>query len=219
VNMINFENVQKSYGKNLVIKNGQAKIQSMEQCALVGSSGSGKSTLLYMIGGLEKPDEGKILVNQLEITKMSEDQLAKLRNELIGFVFQFHFLLPTLTCLKNIILPLKIANRNVQEHEQIIQNYAKFLSVEHCLESYPFQLSGGEQQRVNLIRAIVMRPKLLLCDEPTGNLDSANSKKVIELLRGLAQDFKSTLLVVTHDEKIANSFPRKLTIEDGHLIG
>jgi ABC-type lipoprotein export system ATPase subunit len=217
--MIEMQHVKKTYGKNLVIKDGQLVINQQEQCALVGASGSGKSTLLYMMGGLERPDEGKIFVNQQELTKMSEDQLAQMRNETIGFVFQFHFLLPTLTCFKNILLPLKIANRNTSEHEKTILDYAKFLSVEHCMEAYPFQLSGGEQQRVNLIRAIIMRPKLLLCDEPTGNLDSVNSKKVIELLRGLAQDFHATLLVVTHDEKIANSFRRKLSIEDGHLIG
>ena len=219
MNMIVLENIKKIYGKHTVIENCELQLKPKEHCALVGSSGSGKSTLLYLIGGLEKADKGRIIVNQQDYSQLNEDQLAKSRNENIGFIFQFHFLLATLTCWKNILLPIKIGNRSIKDYEEKIKDYAKYLSVEHCLNSFPYQLSGGEQQRINLIRAVIMRPKILLCDEPTGNLDSTNSKKVIDLLRNLANESGATLLVVTHDEKIASSFPRKLIIEDGRLIG
>lgn len=219
MNMVHLENVKKSYGKNVVIHSCHLELREREQCALVGSSGSGKSTLLYLMGGLERPDAGKIVVHQQDYSRLDEAALSKMRNGSIGFIFQFHFLLPTLSCLKNILLPVRIAGKDPREFEQKVQDYAKHLSVEHCLEAYPYQLSGGEQQRINLIRAIIMRPKLILCDEPTGNLDSANSKKVIALLCDLAHESHSTLLVITHDEKIAAHFPRKLMIEDGRLIG
>ncbi|MDH5415542.1 MAG: ATP-binding cassette domain-containing protein, partial [Flavobacteriaceae bacterium] len=149
---------------------------------------------------------------------LSDDDLARFRNESIGFVFQFHFLLPSMNCIDNILLPAKIGQHNIKSVKERILNFAKILKVEHCLKKYPFEISGGEQQRINIIRAISLNPKLILCDEPTGNLDSKNTQIVIELLRDLALQIESTLVVVTHDTEVARSFKHKITIEDGQII-
>jgi ABC-type lipoprotein export system ATPase subunit len=150
---------------------------------------------------------------------MSDDELANFRNSNVGFVFQFHFLLPSMTCRDNILLPARIGGRDTAKVEKDTDELAKILGVTHCLQKFPFEISGGEQQRINIIRALSLRPKILLCDEPTGNLDSKNSEKVSTLLKNLAADFGATLMVVTHDDKVASFFPRKIVIVDCHIIG
>lgn len=217
--LIGLENIHKKYGSSHILKNINLKVDSGQHMAIQGSSGSGKSTLLYILGSLEQPDEGKVVFEGKDLAAMSDNQLAEIRNTQIGFVFQFHFLLPSMTCLDNIYLPAKIAGRLNSALKKKVADYAFALNVTECLSKYPYQISGGEQQRINLIRAISMDPKLLLCDEPTGNLDSKNTSLVINMLKELAAKIDSTLIVVTHDNEVAAAFPRKITIEDGQIIG
>jgi lipoprotein-releasing system ATP-binding protein len=211
-------NLKKSYGSTEVLRGLSFNLERSQDLAIVGSSGCGKSTLLYILGALEKPEEGQIIINKVDISTLNDEELAKFRNESIGFVFQFHFLLPSMTCLDNAMLPAKIGGHKMKDVKKRVLNFAKILQVEHCLKKYPFEISGGEQQRINIIRAISLNPKLILCDEPTGNLDSKNTSTVLELLRSLSEEIDSTLIVVTHDENVANSFHKKITIEDGQII-
>lgn len=219
MSFIRLEQVEKSFGKTRVLRGLNLSIEARELVAIRGASGSGKSTLLYLLGGLDQPTSGKVIIDQKNLSSMSDEQLAHFRNESVGFVFQFHFLLPSMTCRDNIMLPARIGTKSLQQVEKDTLKLAEMLGVTHCLSKYPFEISGGEQQRINIIRALSLRPKILLCDEPTGNLDSKNSEKVATLLKGLAAEFGATLLVVTHDDKVASYFPRKIVIEDGQIIG
>lgn len=216
--LIKVENLQKSYGKTQVIRGINMELTEASELAIVGASGSGKSTFLYILGALERADSGKILIGSHDLNSMSDDELASFRNESIGFVFQFHFLLPSMNCLNNILLPARIGNHALKDVKKRVLEFAKVLGVEHCLKKFPFEISGGEQQRINIIRAISLKPKLLLCDEPTGNLDSKNTEVVLSLLRNVSEQIGSTLIVVTHDNNIASSFQSKITIEDGQII-
>lgn len=218
MSFIELQNVEKSFGKTKVLRGLNLSISAKESVAIRGASGSGKSTLLYLLGGLDHPSSGKVIIDQKNLTSMNEEELANFRNASVGFVFQFHFLLPSMTCRDNILLPARIGGKSVAQVKKDIDELSKFLGVNHCLEKYPYEISGGEQQRINIIRALSLRPKILLCDEPTGNLDSKNSEKVATLLKNLAADFEATLLVVTHDDKVASFFPRKIVIEDGQII-
>lgn len=213
--LINVENVKKAYPKQQALRGVTFAMNESDEYIITGASGSGKSTLLYMLGGLEKPTEGKVEVNGEDLSKMDDEALAIYRNQYVGFVFQFHFLLSSMTCLDNILLPAKLGNGLTKEVRERADQLIKLLKVEHCANKFPFELSGGEQQRINIIRALLLRPKLLLCDEPTGNLDSENSEKVIELLRSLARDFGATLIVVTHDMNIASRFRNRFVMKDG----
>jgi lipoprotein-releasing system ATP-binding protein len=217
--LIEVVDIYKSFNQTPVLSGINLKIAEKSQVVLQGASGSGKSTLLYLLGGLDKPDRGQIKINSKNIFSLDDNELAGLRNSQIGFVFQFHFLLNSMDALSNILLPAKIGGHNISQVEVFVKDLAKRLGVANCLHKLPQELSGGEQQRINLIRAISLKPKILLCDEPTGNLDSKNSQIVMNLLRELATEFGSTLLVVTHDDKLAKEFPLKLTIEDGRIIG
>jgi ABC-type lipoprotein export system ATPase subunit len=212
------KNLKKSYGTTQVLRGMSFELEKSQDLAIVGSSGCGKSTLLYILGALETPESGQIIINNVDISTLNDEELAKFRNESIGFVFQFHFLLPSMNCLDNALLPAKIGGHKTKDVKKRVLNFAKILQVEHCLKKYPFEISGGEQQRINIIRAISLNPKLILCDEPTGNLDSKNTSTVLELLRSLSEEIDSTLVVVTHDENVANSFHKKITIEDGQII-
>lgn len=218
MSFIQLQNVEKSFGKTNVLRGLNLSIGAKESVAIRGASGSGKSTLLYLLGGLDHPTSGKVIIDNKNLTSMNEEELASFRNSSVGFVFQFHFLLPSMTCRDNILLPARIGGKNISDVQKDIEELSKFLGVNHCLEKYPYEISGGEQQRINIIRALSLRPKILLCDEPTGNLDSKNSEKVTTLLKNLAADFGATLLVVTHDDKVASFFPRKIVIEDGQII-
>lgn len=219
MSLIVLSNVEKSFGNTKVLRGINLQIQDKESVAIRGASGSGKSTLLYLLGGLDQPTSGKVSIDNKNLTSMSEEELATFRNSHVGFVFQFHFLLPSMTCRDNILLPARIGGKDTAKVEKDTEELAKILGVTHCLTKFPYEISGGEQQRINIIRALSLRPKILLCDEPTGNLDSKNSEKVTTLLKNLAADFGATLLVVTHDDKVASYFPRKIVIEDGQIIG
>lgn len=212
-------NLYKSYGSREVLKGLSLHIQSQEQVVITGSSGSGKSTLLYILGGLEKADQGEVEIMKLKPSELSDEELAQYRNQMVGFVFQFHFLLPTMTCYDNIFVPADIQGLKKSSLHNKIHELAKELGVEHCLRKYPYQISGGEQQRINIIRALSLSPRILLCDEPTGNLDSKNTDNVISLLQELAQQFQTTLCIVTHDANVSSRFQRKISIEDGVAIG
>ncbi len=219
MSFITLHNVEKTFGKTKVLRGLNLSIEDRELVAIRGASGSGKSTLLYLLGGLDHPTSGKVMIDGKNLTSMNDEKLALFRNSHVGFVFQFHFLLPSMTCRDNILLPARIGGKDTKIVEKDTEELAKILGVTHCLSKFPFEISGGEQQRINIIRALSLRPKILLCDEPTGNLDSKNSEKVATLLKNLAADFGATLLVVTHDDKVASFFPRKIVIEDGQIIG
>ena len=216
--MIRVENVKKFYKKSHALNGITLSMNEGEEYLIRGASGSGKSTLLYLLGGLDRPTEGKVIVNQKNLVDLNDEDLALYRNRYVGFVFQFHFLLSSMNCLDNILLPGRLGGVYTDEVKDRAKQLAKILNVEHCLEKFPFELSGGEQQRINIIRALSLKPKLLLCDEPTGNLDSENSQKVIQLLRSLAKEFHATLVVVTHDPQIAQSFSNQLLMKDGLLV-
>lgn len=213
--MIQLHNVSKRYQQD-VLKNVSLQINQAEQCVIVGRSGSGKSTLMYLIGGMERCTSGEIICYQKPLHSLDDTGLAAYRKAFVGFIFQFHFLLPTMSAWENILLPLRLANKPIDESK--ILNFAKEVGIEKLLSKFPYELSGGEQQRVSLLRAIMLEPPLILCDEPTGNLDTVHSAKVIELLQYFAKRLQSTLLVVTHDLDIASRFNRKIRIEDGSLF-
>lgn len=215
MSFIQIENVKKNFGKVFALNGVSVDLQAGEQYAIQGASGSGKSTLLYLLGGLDRPSEGSIHIEGKDLSTFNDDQLAKYRNSQVGFVFQFHFLLPSMNCMDNILLPAKIGGVSQSSLGGEIENLAERLKITHCLKKYPFELSGGEQQRVNIIRALSLKPKILLCDEPTGNLDSENSMNVAQILKSLAKDFGSTLVVVSHDISIANQFDHQLFMSDG----
>lgn len=222
--MIKIDNVKKIYHNSRALNGVTLSMQEGGEYLIRGASGSGKSTLLYLLGGLDLPSEGEISIHQKKLSLLNDEELAQYRNRYVGFVFQFHFLLPSMTAINNILLPARIGGGggerkiNVNEVANRAKNLAKWLDVTHCLEKYPYELSGGEQQRINIIRALSLKPKLLLCDEPTGNLDSENSRRVIELLRSLAREFQATLIVVTHDSQIAQSFSQQFILKDGLLL-
>ncbi|MBK24315.1 MAG: lipoprotein-releasing system ATP-binding protein LolD [Halobacteriovorax sp.] len=215
VSFIQVQNLKKNFGKVFALNGVSVNLEAGEQYAIQGSSGSGKSTLLYLLGGLDRPSEGTIEIAGRDLSKLNDEQMAKFRNSEVGFVFQFHFLLPSMNCLDNILLPAKIGGVSQANLKSEVENLAERLKVSHCLKKYPFELSGGEQQRVNIIRALSLKPKILLCDEPTGNLDSENSMNVAQILKTLALDFGSTLLVVTHDNIVAKEFDNQLFMKDG----
>lgn len=217
MSFIDIKNVKKNYGKVFALNGVSIGLEAGEQYAIQGSSGSGKSTLLYLLGGLDRPSAGSISIGGKDLSKFNDEELASYRNKEVGFVFQFHFLLPSMNSIDNILLPSKIGNVSHPGLKQEVENLAERLKIIHCLHKYPFELSGGEQQRVNIIRALSLRPKILLCDEPTGNLDSENSMNVAQILKSLASDFGSTLVVVTHDTPVANQFNKQLFMSDGMM--
>jgi ABC-type lipoprotein export system ATPase subunit len=214
---IEVKSVERHYGLVKAVDKLSATFEAGKQYAIRGSSGSGKSTLLYLLAGLDRPTAGQILVDGKDLSSFSDEALAKYRNRSVGLVFQFHFLLPSMNCLNNILLPAKIGNAKVDNVKENCIELAKALGVEHCLKKFPFEISGGEQQRINIIRALSLRPKYLFCDEPTGNLDSENSLKVVALLKELSKAFEATLIVVTHDKEVAEHFDHGLLFKDGRV--
>jgi putative ABC transport system ATP-binding protein len=214
VNNINkyFSNSNK---KIEILKGISFKVEEGEFVAIIGSSGSGKSTLLSIIAGLDKPSSGDVKINKINITNLSEDELAQIRNKDIGFVFQSFYLVPSLTAYENIALPQEIKGK--VSKEKIIETM-KLVGIEHRKNNYPIQLSGGEKQRVAIARALINDPKILFADEPTGNLDSKNSKSIIELLINLKKQNNLTLIIVTHEENISKIADKVIEIKDGKII-
>lgn len=215
---LKIRNLEKRYGNKVnAVAGVDLTLEKKKQYVILGASGSGKSTLLYLLGGLEKADQGEILLDGQDLVDYNDEELATYRNKQVGFVFQFHFLLPSMNCYENILLPSKISGKIQKDIKSKIEALASELGVSHCLEKFPFELSGGEQQRINIIRALSLEPELLLCDEPTGNLDSENSQKVVTLLKKLANQYGSTLIIVTHDLSIAEQFNERIVMKDGKI--
>lgn len=218
MSFIEVSHVRKSYANVHALNGVNLTLEQGEQYSIQGASGSGKSTLLYLLGGLDRPSEGEIKIEGRALHTLSDEALAQFRNRWVGFVFQFHFLLPSMNCLSNMLLPSKIGGLETGPVEVRVRELADVLGVTHCLKKFPFELSGGEQQRINIIRALSLKPRMLLCDEPTGNLDSENSQKVTHLLKDLAKEFGSTLIVVTHDPMVVSHFPNVFKMRDGQLL-
>jgi lipoprotein-releasing system ATP-binding protein len=203
-----------------VLRGVDMTIDAGEFVALVGPSGSGKSTLLYLLGGLDHPDAGSVEIAGEDLARVDDDSLARLRNRLIGFVYQFHFLLPEFSALENVLMPLwaRGGGRSREDRDWGLELLGR-VGIAEKAAKLPRELSGGEQQRVAVARSLVNRPKLLLADEPTGNLDSANANAVYELFRELNRDLGQTILVVTHDADWAVRSDRVLRLLDGCLVG
>ncbi|MCX7978370.1 MAG: ABC transporter ATP-binding protein [Bdellovibrionaceae bacterium] len=213
------ENIEKSYmvgGQPLPVLRGiSLQVRRGEAVGIVGASGAGKSTLLHILGGIDLPDRGIVRFEGRSLSAMSDEELAKFRNENLGFVFQFHHLMAELSALENVSLPLRIAGMRKSEAEEKAASVLQRVEMSHRLHHYPSELSGGELQRVAIARALARSPKLLLVDEPTGNLDSANSQKIQDLFFRLHDELGVTLVVVTHDPAFAARFPRVLRMKDG----
>lgn len=214
-------NLCKTYGKGdtmvKALDNVSFSVEKGEFLAIIGPSGSGKSTLLHILGGVDVPTSGSVVINQTDISNLDETALAIFRRRQIGLIYQFYNLIPILTVQENLTLPLLLDGRKPDKKQ--IDTLVKRLGLENRLDHLPNQLSGGQQQRVSIGRAFVNNPALMLADEPTGNLDSENSKEIISLLRQFNKEFNQTVIIITHDEKIANSADRVITIEDGKITG
>lgn len=210
------KNVTSSEGPLCILKGIDLEIKDGEAVAIVGSSGSGKSTLLGLLAGLDTPSSGSILINDQDITKLNEDQRAKVRAELVGFVFQSFQLLPSLTALENVMLPAEL--NGVRGPRVLAEKYLQRVGLNHRFNHYPRQLSGGEQQRVALARAFASQPKILFADEPTGNLDSATGAQVIDLLFELNREEGATLVLVTHEQRLADRCQRSIRLDAGEIV-
>jgi len=208
--------VQTSEGTLHILSSVDISIKHGETIAIVGESGSGKSTLLGLLAGLDLPTSGKVLINDIDLTQLNEDGRAALRNQTVGFVFQSFQLLPSLTALENVMLPLELAGD--RQAENAAKNLLQRVGLGHRLHHTPKQLSGGEQQRVALARAFVTRPAILFADEPTGNLDSKTGASIIDLLFELNHEQHTTLILVTHDAHLAARCQRTIALEAGRLV-
>ncbi len=215
--MLQAINVHKSYGSLEVLKGIDLEVKKGEIVSIVGASGAGKSTLLHVLGTLDLPDEGQILVNGSDVSKLSSKDLAKVRNANIGFVFQFHNLLPEFTALENVCLPGFIAKRNESEVRQKAAELLDMLGLAERKEHAPGDLSGGEQQRVAVARALMNDPLIVFADEPSGNLDSKNAEELHALFFELRDKLDQTFVLVTHNEQLADMADRKLEIKDGKI--
>jgi lipoprotein-releasing system ATP-binding protein len=212
-------NIQKMYGLLQVLKGVDINIKKGEIVSIVGSSGAGKSTLLHILGTLDKPDsDSQITLNNQRVDKLSGKKLAAFRNKEIGFVFQFHHLLPEFTALENVCIPSWIAGGKKKEVMERATELLKILGLADRLENKPQQLSGGEQQRVAVARALINNPSIVMADEPTGNLDSANAKELHQLFIDLRNQFNQTFLIVTHNEELAQMSDRIVHMKDGKII-
>lgn len=213
--MIIGKNIKKQYGSLEVLKGVDIHIAPSEVVSIVGSSGAGKTTLLTILGTLDRPTSGEILFNGINITSLNEKKLAAFRNQHIGFVFQFHHLLPEFTALENICIPAFINKVSKKEAELKAMELLELLGLKHRANHKPSELSGGEQQRVAVARALINNPKVIFADEPSGNLDSENAQNLHQLFFRLRDELKQTIVVVTHNETLANMADRKLFMKDG----
>jgi lipoprotein-releasing system ATP-binding protein len=216
--MITGKNIHKSYGTVEVLKGVDVEINKGEVVAIVGPSGSGKSTLLHILGTLDKADIGAISMNNIAINSLNGKKLAAFRNKHIGFVFQFHHLLPEFTAWENVCIPGWLAGRKKAEVKEKAEELLKMLGLSNRLENKPNEMSGGEQQRVAVARALINNPDIVFADEPTGNLDSANAKELHHLFFDLRSKFNQTFLIVTHNEELAKLSDRVLYMKDGKIV-
>lgn len=215
--MILARNIIKSFGTVNVLKGIDLEVKKLEIVSIVGASGAGKTTLLQILGTLNKPDTGEIVIDGTEVGRLRDRDLARFRNRTIGFVFQFHHLLPEFTALENVCIPAFIAGTHRGEAIRKATEILSFFGLEHRLNHKPSELSGGEQQRVAIARALINNPSVILADEPSGNLDSKNKKELHELFLTLPERFGQTLVIATHDQELAAMAHRRLKIADGRI--
>lgn len=216
--MIKAENIHKRFGSVEVLKGVELNILAQEVVSIVGASGAGKSTLLQILGTLERADAGTITINDIEVQKLNDRALSAFRNTHIGFVFQFHHLLPEFNALENVCLPAFIAGTNKKAAEKRANELLDFMGLSHRTTHKPSEMSGGEQQRVAIARALINNPAVIMADEPTGNLDSDNSAEIHNLFFKLREEFKQTFLIVTHNKDLAAMADRTLTMRDGLFV-
>lgn len=216
--MITGKNIHKKYGKVEVLRGVDVEINKGEIVAIVGPSGSGKSTLLHILGTLDIADNGTVNMNNTAINTLNGKKLAAFRNKHIGFVFQFHHLLPEFTACENVCIPGWLAGRKKAEVKEKAEDLLKMLGLSHRMENKPNEMSGGEQQRVAVARALINNPDIVFADEPTGNLDSANARELHQLFFDLRKKFNQTFLIVTHNEELAKLSDRVLYMKDGKIV-
>lgn len=217
--MVKAVGIHKSYGSLPVLKGIDMHIGKGEVVSIVGASGAGKSTLLHIIGTLDSPDRGSVMINQEDIFSKSPASLAAFRNKAIGFVFQFHNLLPEFSALENVMIPALIGKRNPDEVKQHARQLMAMLKIDHRADHKPSELSGGEQQRTAVARALINSPALILADEPSGNLDSKNARELHQLFFDLRKELNQTFIIVTHNQEFAAMADRKVAIVDGLVAG
>jgi lipoprotein-releasing system ATP-binding protein len=216
--MIKATNIQKRYGELEVLKGVSLEIGEGEIVSIVGASGAGKSTLLHIVGTLDKPDSGTLSIKGIETGKLSDKKLSQFRNLAIGFVFQFHHLLPEFTALENVCIPAFIAGKSQAVSEAKAAELLGFLGLSERINHKPSELSGGEQQRVAVARALVNQPAVVLADEPSGNLDSQSAKDLHQMFFDLRDKFNQTFVIVTHNAELADMADRKLVMRDGQIV-
>ena len=216
--MIRLTGIHKSFGQLEVLKGIDLHIKEGEFVSIVGASGAGKTTLLQIIGTLDTDNEGEVIINGVNIKKLSDKELSAFRNKQLGFVFQFHQLLPEFTALENVCIPGYIARRNNKEVEEKAKELLTKLGLQDRFHHKPNELSGGEKQRVAVARALINDPKLILADEPSGSLDSGNKKELHSLLRKLCNEYGLTILLVTHDNELAETSDRIIEMRDGMIV-
>ncbi len=218
--ILNVSDLCKIYGKGenefLALNNISIKVKKGEFIAIVGKSGSGKSTLLHLLGGLDKPDRGNVIINNQNIYKLSDKELTVFRRKYIGFVYQFYNLIPALTVKENILLPALFDGRKISDKK--LEELVKKLGLINKMDAYPNDLSGGQQQRVAIGRALINHPKIILADEPTGNLDTRSTKHIVKLLEYYNKKYRQTIIMVTHDLSLAKRASRIITMRDGKII-
>lgn len=216
--MLTARDIHKKYGTIEVLKGVDITIKAGEIVSIVGPSGSGKSTLLHILGTLDKPDRGEVTLHEINVTALSGRKLANFRNKHIGFVFQFHHLLPEFSAVENVCIPGWLAGTNKNTVKKRAEDLLNLLGLGHRLQNKPAALSGGEQQRVAVARALINNPDIVFADEPTGNLDTANARELHQLFFTLRNQFRQTFLIVTHNEELAQLSDRTLTMKDGKII-
>ncbi len=218
--ILEVKNLCKTYGKGdtmvKALDDVSFSVEKGEFIAIIGPSGSGKSTLLHILGGVDVPTSGSVIIDKTDISQLNETALAIFRRRQIGLVYQFYNLIPILTVQENLTLPLLLDGRKA--NPEIVNSLVSQLGLEQRLNHLPNQLSGGQQQRVSIGRALINNPALLLADEPTGNLDSENSREIISLLRRFNKEYNQTVIIITHDERIALAADRVIAIEDGKIV-
>ncbi len=220
MNILTCEGVCKMYGSGnnqvTALDGIDLTVGKGEFVAVIGASGSGKSTLLHILGSVDKPTSGKVTIDGTDLSKLNQTQAAIFRRRKVGLVYQFYNLIPTLTVQKNILMPLALDKK--KPNKEYFEKIVRSLGIDERLEALPNQLSGGQQQRVAIARSLIYRPALLLADELTGNLDQKNSKEIIDMLKLSNRNLEQTIVLITHDEKVALEADRIITIEDGHII-
>ena len=213
--MLSTKNIKKGFGDLDILKGVSLEVGQGEIVAIVGASGAGKSTLLHILGTLERPDSGELLIDNTPVFTLSASQLATFRNQKIGFVFQFHHLLPEFSAIENVCLPSWILGTSKKDSENKGKELLDLLKMSHRLHHKPSQLSGGEQQRVAIARALINNPAIVLADEPTGNLDSENSTAIFDIINQLRNELKQTFIMVTHNQELAELSDKYYTMKDG----